>query len=152
MTRALRTSSASGLSTLEALVAVAVLGLALIPILAFQTQIGRAYERYETLNARSQFERNALAVLRDINPMEHPAGQLSLGPSQTVIWTSHALTRERLSTAYPAGDGEFVVALFLLEVQLEDRERRQEFRMDVERLGWRRSVVGASQSVSTPGP
>lgn len=135
--------SQGGLSTLEALVAVAILGLALLPILAFQTQISQAYERYELLNARSELERNALAALRDINPMERPTGQLNLGRSQSLSWTSRALTKERQSTAYPAGDGDFIVALYLLKVELSDKDRRTRYRMDLERLGWRKSAANA---------
>lgn len=133
-------TSDDGLSTLEALVAVAVLGMALIPILAFQTQISQAYGRYDTLRERSELERNALAALRDLNPMERADGRMSLGESQTVTWTSHPITIESRNTAYPVGDGEFVVAIYRIDAILLDSIKQKQFSLSFERLGWRRAT------------
>lgn len=135
-----------GLSTLEALVAVAVLGMALIPILAFQTQISQAYGRYNTLRERSELERNALAALRDLNPMERPDGRMSLGESQTVTWTSHPITIESRNTAYPVGDGDFFVAIYRIDAIMVDSVKEQQFSLSFERLGWRK-VIDASGTV-----
>lgn len=144
------TDSSAGLSTLEALVAVTVLGLALIPILGFQLQMSRAYQRYDQLQAQSQLERNALAALRDINPMEQANGQLTLGANQTLDWASEAITPEKQATGYPVGDSDFVVALYRVDAHARDGTTRQEAIFAIERIGWRRSLASAAPFPDPP--
>ena len=146
MTDRSRITSESGLSTLEALVAVALLGLALLPILAFQNQMLRSYSQYADLNARSVLEKNALAVLRDMNPMEHTDGRIELGQSQTVTWRAERISETTRGTGHPIGDGDFVIALYAINALIEDAAEKRSIRIIVERIGWRDVASGTPAS------
>lgn len=127
-----------GLSTLEAIVAVAVLAIAMTPLLAFQTQIARTHARYLSAYERVTLERSAFAVLRELNPMQRPSGEVDLGAGARLRWSSRALTEEALSTAYPTGDGSFQVALFAVEARIARPRGGPDIVLEIERFGWRR--------------
>ena len=85
-------SPEAGLSMIEVLVAVAVLGMALAPLVVVQGQIARTHQRYEESYARTALQRNALAMLQDMNPMQTPSGEIALDDENTLIWTSRPLS------------------------------------------------------------
>ncbi len=136
----------SGLSTLEALVAVALLGIAFLPLLVFQSQITRTYARFNQEYDIAIMQRNALAVLREMNPAATPSGSVTLGANQTLSWTSSPLTQQAQNVGFPAGDGEFSVAVFRVTAVVADGQgaSRTETTLTVDRLGWRKSGMPAS--------
>lgn len=133
-----------GLSIIEVLVVVAIIGVTLIPILQFQTQIARTTARYAEVEARASLQRNALVVLRDLNFMERPVGQVMLAEGQTLSWRSTPLTEEAQSTAHPIGDGDFRVILYRVDAEVGDARSSARVSFSIERLGWRRSGVSAA--------
>jgi Tfp pilus assembly protein PilV len=134
--------SESGFSTLEALVAVALIGLSLAPLLAIQTQITRTHARYEAARADAQMQENALEILSDLNPIAEPQGERRLSQSGVVTWRSVQISQRLRSTGYPVGDGLYEVALFRVDVEATDAKRRSPLRFSIERVGWERAQAG----------
>lgn len=125
-----------GFSLLEALIAVAVLGIGLSALLGLRQAVLRQMHTVATLEAAETDMRNAMAMVADVNPMTTPEGVRKISASQSVRWRSDQITAVRRSRAYPAGDGDFDVALFRLHVAVVTRESVTAA-YDVERLGWR---------------
>lgn len=135
-----------GVSALEALAALAVLAIVMIPLLELQAQIARATITQENAARRLEAQRNALALLRDINPSARPEGEIALGPGEFVRWRATPLTEETRNRAYPAGDGAFLVRLYSVAVSVSGPKTHASFK--VERLGWRPVEDEAATSAS----
>ena len=126
-----------GFSVIEALVGVAILGIALAPLIELQTGVTRQSQRQAALEEQLVTQRNALVVLRDINVMEEPDGRRELTGGRRLFWTATPLTPDTRSLRFLGGEGNFEVALF--EVHAEVREpRRPAIRFSIEQLGWHR--------------
>lgn len=135
MTR--RGRNTEGFSLVEALIGVAIAGIALVPVVEMQSQAIRQYERQAMLEQRLLAQRNGLAVLGDINVMAEPTGRRELTQGQSLRWTAAPLTARTRSLRFLGGEGDFEVALF--EVRAEIRDRRQSLAsFRVEQLGWQR--------------
>lgn len=133
-----------GFSVIEALIAVAVLGLGLSALMALRVVVLRQMQTVATLETTETDVRNAMATLADINPMATPDGARELSPTQVVRWRSERITEVRRSKAYPAGDGDFDAALFRLHVAVVTQERTTA-QYDVERLGWREADLAREE-------
>jgi general secretion pathway protein I len=126
---------APGFSVLEAIIAIAILAIAFLPLLTLQGQMNRttiALERNADLMA---VKRSALAYLQTLNPMRDPKGDLDLGTA-VMHWTSSPITAERPVSNKSGGEGRFIVALYKVKVTLTfDKQRTQVF--SVHATGWR---------------
>lgn len=129
-----------GLSAIEALVALALLAIVFVPLMDLQMSVARQAAQQTAVRERLTAQHNALAMLRDTNPMATPQGERELAPGVTMRWTATPLSRESRSRAYPAGDGAFVVCLYSIDVNLSIREQSTSF--SVEQIGWRRLAPG----------
>ncbi len=128
-----------GVSVVEVLVAVAIVGLALAPLVSIQSQIARTHARYIETYERATDQRNALALLTQLNPMATPTGLSDLGAGATLEWNSRLLTEIERGSGYPIGDGPFDVALYQVNAKII-RANRPLVEMDIEILGWKRVV------------
>lgn len=124
-----------GFSVLEALVAVAILGLAFSSLLAFRQTLLRQTQKVEALERANTASRNALALLADVNPMAEPTGARPLQPGVTMTWRATPLSAETAARAYPTGLGDHRVALFRMDVRVESDDATLAA-FSVERLGW----------------
>lgn len=138
-----------GLSVLEAMVAIAILAIAIVPLLQIQSQIARTHQRYDALYDRVTMHNNAFAILRDLNPIETPEGRTELAPGVVMTWNSRQLSDEVRSTVYPNGDGQFDVALFEVSVVVASDRANLSHSFVVERLGWRQAA-GTGQTRLDP--
>lgn len=141
--------SRRGLSVLEAMVAIAILAIAIVPLLEIQSQIARTHQRYEALYERVTMHNNAFAILRDLNPSLNPEGRIELAPGVLMTWTSRQIGDEVRSTVYPNGDGQFDVALFEVSVVVASEIPNRTDAFVVERLGWRQAA-GTTQDRLDP--
>lgn len=120
----------AGFSTIEALAAIAIVAVALVPLLSLQTQIARGYAQQRSLTAQSTAVHNGLAILRATNPMQTPEGSVAIG--QAVLrWRSDALSPIRPAAHNPA----FEVQMFVIHGEIIEGAQRYAF--DVESIGWR---------------
>lgn len=125
---------------LEALIAVAVLGLGLSALLSLRQTILRQINAAAALEVADTDIRNAMALIAEVNPMIAPEGTRDISPERTVHWRAERITAVRRARVYPAGDGDHDVALFRLHVTVVVRDGvTAEY--EVERLGWREADV-----------
>lgn len=126
-----------GVSAIEALAALALIAIVMIPLLDLQISLVRAGAAQEAAARRIEARRNALALIRDLNPMANPEGSRPLTGDLTMRWSARALADETRGLDYPSGEGPFVVTLYLVTVSLTGQGVDTSFR--VEMLGWRKA-------------
>ena len=139
----------AGFSVIEALVAVAVIAIALLPLVALQMQVSRDHVRQRVVRAEIAAQCNALALLRDANIMDAPRGERDLGDGQNMRWAATPLSRLTRTTDRGTGDGEFDVVLYRVEVTIDLGEGAP-FVFDVEQLGWRSAAASKDRNARTP--
>jgi prepilin-type N-terminal cleavage/methylation domain-containing protein len=124
-----------GLSLIEALAAIAILGIAMSSLMAWRSALLRQHARISEAEAIATARTNALSLLSDVNPMATPEGTLDVSPGVRVSWTATPLTPSHRSVAYPAGEGAFRVALYRVDALVE-RPPMAPLAFSLERLGW----------------
>lgn len=127
-----------GFSLIEALVALTVAAVALLAIFELQHQLSAGQRRYETALRAAEGQRDALTLLRDLNPVEQPTGSLPLGGGRGIAWTSTPLGPFRDVRPGPGGTGLHQVRLYRLHVRIVDPAAGGPRAFDLDRLGWRR--------------
>lgn len=133
----------AGFSVIEALVAVAVIAIALVPLVALQMQVSRDHVRQRAVRAEIAAQRNALASLRDANIMETPQGERSLGAGQIMHWVATPLSRPTRTTDRGTGDGAFEIMLYRVRIDVDLGDGGAPFVFAVEQLGWRPIATSA---------
>lgn len=124
----------SGFSTLEVIAAVAIIGIALIPIAALQIQLSRGQARLAEAHAEATDVHNAMALLREVNPMLAPEGERRLDDRTTLTWTSAPVSGLRQSVNPPGFD----VQLYRVEGAVR-RENTPVTAITIDLIGWRPS-------------
>ena len=140
MTRARR----DGFSLIEALVALTIAAMTLTAIFELQLQMTRGQRRAADVMEQVSAQENALALLRDLNPMERSDGVIELPEGDTIRWTSTPVAEPRTNAGFPTGDGQFQVQLFTVTIDVERRNGRSPAPMVLERMGWRRMNSGGA--------
>ncbi len=127
-----------GFSLIEALVALAIAAMTLTAIFELQQQMIRGQRRAANALEQVASQENALALTRDLNPMEQPQGVIELPDGDTIRWSSDPKTEMRTNAGFPTGDGMFQVQLFTVTVEIERRNGRSPAPLMFDRMGWRR--------------
>lgn len=96
-------SASAGFTLLEAIVALTVMALALIPLITFIAQSSDQLMRAADANERSIVSQSVLALMDHINPMAEPEGVLPLDEEISVSWRSEPIV--------PPNDGAIVGTL-----------------------------------------
>jgi prepilin-type N-terminal cleavage/methylation domain-containing protein len=129
-----------GFSLIEALVALAIAAMTLTAIFELQQQMIRGQRRAADVMEQVAAQENALALTRDINPMDQPSGTITLPEGDVIRWTSNPKTQGRTNAGFPTGDGTFQLQLFTVTVEIERRNGRSPAPLVFDRMGWRRMV------------
>ncbi len=137
MGRSLSRRRQSGFSAIEALAALALVAVALIPLISLQSQVARSHARHRDLRIEATAIENAIALVREVNPMSAPRGALAIGENSTLTWRSVPIAPAVRTTRAGSGEGEFIVQLFRLDVETRDRNGRPTSAFSFEKLGWR---------------
>ncbi|MEQ1809068.1 MAG: hypothetical protein ABL889_04025 [Terricaulis sp.] len=124
-----------GFSTLEVIAAVAIIGIALVPIATLQIQLARSQARLAETHAETTAVQNALAMLREVNPMTNPSGQRALGEQITLTWSSAPVSGLRQSVNPPGFD----VQLYRVTGQIR-RAGGAATAVELDLIGWRRQA------------
>lgn len=140
-----------GFSLVEALIALIVAAMVLMAIFELQRQLSQDQARYEQAIAAADRRRNALVLLRDINPTASPSGALSLSGGRVVHWTATPLTPPRRNADYPTGQGDYEMRLWRLSVRIDNARGQATDVFELDRLGWRRLSAPLPAAPST-GP
>lgn len=140
-----------GFSLIEALIALIIAAMVLMAIFELQRQLSQDQVRYEQAIAAADRRRNALVLLRDINPTQRPSGAVPLSGGRVVRWTATPLTPPRINAAYPVGQGDYEMRLWRLNVRIDNARGQASDVFELDRLGWRRLSAPLPASPST-GP
>jgi len=110
-----------GFTLIEAVVAMAVLAAALLPIYALISSSLNGATRLAAKAAEGEHVLNAIEVMAVVNPLKAPKGQIPLGAG-LVRWEARRLTEPMDGTAYPRGISLYRLALFDTAVTVLDPE------------------------------
>lgn len=139
MRRRVRTAQ-MGLTVIEALVAIALVAVALVPLLELQGQMARSALAIERAERRLIARENAAAYLRLINPMRAISGEERLG-DVTLRWRADALTDERPIFDSVGQPGRFSAQLFRIDATLVFSDGRRES-LELTQMGWKANGPG----------
>lgn len=128
----------SGFSLIEALVALSIAAMTLTAIFELQIQMARGQRRAAEALDQVAVQENALAMLSTLNPMDQPTGEIRIPNGDTFRWTSEPQGEPVQSTAFPTGDGPYMVQRFTLTVEIERAAGRSPAPLVFDRVGWRR--------------
>lgn len=128
----------SGFSLIEALVALLIAALVLGAIFELQIQMIRGQQRAVDAMDQVRVQENAIALMRTVNPMTEPEGEIELEGGDVIRWTTAAKTEPRRNTGFPSGDGQFDVQLFSMTVEVRRSTGRSPRPLVFDRVGWRR--------------
>lgn len=132
----------AGFSMMEALAALAIAAAMLAGVMALQHQLVDSQKRHDATLTASNLQRDALDLIKDINPSDKPEGDISLPPNLTVSWTSEAVSDAKLTAGFPTGDGNYTATLYSLTVTVRDQSGQDMVpAFKVERVGYASATV-----------
>ncbi len=138
MTKPVELKAQAGFSLLEAIVALTLLAVAGLALFSWINASFDSLSRADAAQARAQAQSNALAYIQTVNPMLRPSGETKLG-SLTVRWRSEEIgPKVKPSEDSPDGTGNFIVALYDIELTMTDLPRVPAFTAKVSQLGFER--------------
>lgn len=127
---------------MEALAALAIAAAMLAGVMALQHQLVDSQRRHDATLTASNLQRDALALIKDINPTDKPEGEITLPPNLTVSWTGEAISDSKLTAGFPQGDGNYTATLYSLTVTIRDQAGLDVIpAFKVERVGWISATV-----------
>jgi len=146
-----------GFTLLEAIVALVLLTTAGLALFSWMNASFDGLDRIEQSNARAAAELNALEFMKTVNPMERPDGQIKLGQVD-LKWRARQLTQPVQNRTDTRDPGPFSVAMYEVELTLEDRPKIEPYTIVLRQMGYRllypvgdESGGGISPSPPAPG-
>ena len=122
-----------GFSLLEALAALLVISVALIPLYQMQSTLSDASRRAKLQAERVTRSVDVVSFFKTLNPMAQPRGDQAF-EGATLAWTAKELERlERSSPLLPKAEAS---ALFLVEFTITDENSRLILSDTVYLVGW----------------
>ena len=129
------TSAEAGFSVLEALVAIAILAAALLPLLELQSQFARTAAAIERTEQRITLEDMALAHISALNIDQTPQGSI-LTPQGQITWAAKPAVDSRFARDNGGGRARYLMTLYNVEVILRLNSGAQE-QLTLQAVGWR---------------
>ena len=130
-----------GFTLLEAIIALALISLALIPLLTFIAQSSDELVRAGESNERSFVMQSALALMDPINPMAESKGSLALNPNTSVSWSSEVAAKPNDGPLIGAGLTGFRLGFYLVHVTVA-RGNDPWFTFDMRKVGYEKLSNG----------
>lgn len=126
----------AGFSLLEAIVATAILGMALIPLYALQQGQADAAFRLQQAERAAAARQAALSVAGALNPAYDPSGSLQAG-AWTISWSAELVDGPRtIPENGSAGASRFEAALYRVAMEVSNGEERPVAQLEVLKSGW----------------
>lgn len=135
-----RRRTQGGFTLLEAIVAIAIVGIALVPILTFISQMVGALTRAGDVNARNLAEQSIIELLEPLNPLEQPVGEDQLG-DLTIKWESENIIPPNKGPITGAGLAGFSVGFYTVTVNVERLQKGPWFSFTMRKVGYKRFDV-----------
>ena len=127
-------NNARGFSLLEAIVAMALLGLAASALLAWLDSTLISASRVRAVNSEAMLILDALPIVEHVNPMQNPEGSFAI-PPLSVRWKSKQLGDLRDSAVPLEATGVFKVGLYEVDVVAKGAHE-EEAHFTLRRVGW----------------
>jgi len=109
-----------GVSLLEAVVALAILGSSGLALFAWLQQNLETASRLRVVNQEARLMLDAQALVETVNPLVNPRGERRAG-AISVRWQAEALEAPRRNATFvPGALGPWQVGLFRLDVEAQD--------------------------------
>jgi Tfp pilus assembly protein PilV len=124
-----------GFSTIEALIAVVMLSIAMLPLIALQGQAARQAAQLSAFEARLQAGQMLLARVSELNPMAQPEGRETFGALE-LVWTSRRISDETAPGMSPGDPSRYLVAMYEVNAEVR-RDGDPVTSIRVYQLGWR---------------
>ncbi len=125
-----------GFTLLEAIVAIAILGIAILPIMALLGQSVAQLSLAGEANARASATESALAIVDPINPLTTPSGEIRLGETN-LSWQSETIVEPNEIPQMRAGLAGYSVGFYKVTVLLS-RNDEPWFSFDTRKVGYQR--------------
>jgi general secretion pathway protein I len=125
-----------GFTLLEAIVALVIVGAALIPLLSFIGDMSRSMFIAATTNEESFAKQAVIALFDPVNPMIDPQGVMALDPDITVSWTSHVLVAPGRNLLLGGTLQNFQVGFYQVDVTVSRIDKGEWFRMELRKAGF----------------
>ncbi|HLY81325.1 MAG TPA: prepilin-type N-terminal cleavage/methylation domain-containing protein [Caulobacteraceae bacterium] len=139
-----------GFSLIEALVALIIAAMALAGVLELQRQLADGQRRYERALTVAGLQRDAIALLADVNPTATPQGTAPLTAGRSLRWTSTARGAPRLNTGEIRAGRRFELTLYRVQATILDRDGAALGELGFDRVGWRK--LDTPQPYVAPAP
>ena len=133
-------TSRSGFSVIEAVIAIAIAAIGLTAILTLQQQLEKSQIQANAALNRTNIRRAAIVLIKEINPIQKPTGQVQFAPGLRLIWASEVIEPPIQGAGFGGSPSMFKIGLYSVTVQIVDVNNRELDRFTVERLGWYRAV------------
>lgn len=131
-------ANSKGFTLLEAIVALAVMAMALIPMVAFVSQSANELQRAGESNERSFVMQSALALMDPINPMTEAQGTLPLDRNITIMWESQPIVEPNPGIQVGSGLPAYRLGFYKVHVSLL-RDRETWFDFDMRKVGYEKT-------------
>jgi prepilin-type N-terminal cleavage/methylation domain-containing protein len=132
--------NARGFTLLEAIVAVTIIGMTMVPLLSFLSQAALQLMAASESNARNAVTRDVLAFMETVNPLAQDSGTTALGDVQ-VSWTSAPLVEPNTRIRPGVGLASFSVGFYKVNVRVARGAQDPWFDFDLRKVGYRRITV-----------
>lgn len=122
----------AGFSVMEALVSVALIGVAMIPLYLFQQTLADASFGVASELERLEAHDSAVAYLSAFDPIAEPQGEIEIA-DWTLTWNARRVAGENPADGYLGGSN---YAVYLYEVDAELSRGSQVRRFTIRRVAW----------------
>ena len=139
-----------GFTLLEAIVALAIMALALIPLVTYIAQAADSLQRAGESNDRSVAMQAALALMDPVNPLAEPQGQLPIDDTVSVEWHSDIAVPPNTGVLVGGGLANFRIGFYTMHVTLSRTNEPSWFSFDLRKVGYERINSGFPMGDAPP--
>lgn len=127
-----------GFTLLEAIVAITIIALTLLPLVSYIGQAANQLERAADSNDRSLVMQSALALMTPVNPLLEPEGNLPLDQDVSIAWQSETLVQPNTTALLGAGLGGYRLGFYKIHVVVSRADTPEWFAFDLRKVGYDR--------------
>ncbi len=135
-----------GFTLLEAIVALTIVGIALVPVLSFLAEASRQIQVAAESNTRAGAQQTVQAYLEVLNPMVTPEGEMPLSQTLSISWVSEPLFEPDNDVRLGGRLGTYNIGFYLVDVTVL-REGKEWFTLRARKIGY----VPRSQGLGSTG-
>lgn len=132
---------------LEAIVAIAIVGIAIIPMVTFVSQMVSALTRAGDVNAQNLAKQAIIELLEPLNPLEQPVGEDQIG-DLALRWVSENVVPPNTVTRVGTGLSGFSMGFYNVTISVDRADRKPWFSFVMRKVGYHSMSAGSSPGFS----